>query len=515
MVVSTSPRAILYVRLSNADDKSTSIEGQRNDLHAFAKEQGWNVIDTFEDDGYSGRKRRDKADRALAMIRNGEADILAVWKFDRWSRMGLQAVAELLDALELRKRDGKYGAHFYALKDGLNTTQNTFGIIASIISEVAKIEAENTSVRVKASRGRAIDMGFFHGGTVPWGYRTTQHPELPDHKALVPDDSEQAVLLHVVDGVLHRDWSLTDAVRWLNRSPVIPPRRAQRWSPTAVQMVLTGHALLGRVTKDGAPIYGDDGLPVAPWEPLVPLDDWHALRARFNDVRTRSRATAQATAPKRREKRTGLLSGLVFCTCGAAMYRNNMTRKLADGTRVDGSAYVCSAAGQGKDCAVNTRATASKLEDNVTGQFLADYGRVPAVEVTETTVGTDPAQLAELESAIQATLDELRDPDADRLKVLDRLDVLQTREAELKSAPARVEYVRRPLGMTVAELWERQPDRRAWLLSGAVQGVTVLPGKRGRGFDADRVQVDWTPDMRDEYAPDLNDPDVYSTGPRV
>ncbi|GAA4193170.1 hypothetical protein GCM10022288_26530 [Gryllotalpicola kribbensis] len=514
MTTTAPKRALLYVRLSKSDDSSTSIDRQKADLQALAKAENWQVVDTLEDDGISGRKRRANADRALAMLRDGSIDILAVWKFDRWSRMGLRAVADLLDALEESRVRGKYTRHFYALQDGLNTTQTTFPMIASILSEIARIEAENTSIRVKSSRAKAIDDGFFHGGTVPWGYRVADHPTMPDHKALVPDGAEQAVLLHIVDGVLRHDWSLTDAVRWLNRSPVIPPRRAPRWSPTAVQMILTGHALLGRVTKDGAPIYGDDGNPVAPWEPLVSLADWQALRARFSDVRTRSRATAQTTAPKRRDKRTGLLSGLVYCTCGAAMYRNNMTRKLADGTRVDGSVYVCSAAGQGKECKVNTRATASKLEDYITGQFLADYGRIPAVEVTETTVGTDPAQLAEVEAAIQATLDELRDPDADQLKVLDRLNVLHARSAELKSAPARVEYIRTPLGMSVAELWERQPDRRAWLLSGAVQGVTVLPGKRGRGFDTDRVQVDWTADHGDPYIPDYNDPTEYSSGPR-
>src|SRR4051794_28519933 len=95
-------RAVLYLRLSETDDASTSISRQEADLRSRADREGWEVIEVLTDDGISGGKRREKADRGLAMLRDGRADVLLVWKLDRWSRQGITALADLLEVLEAR-----------------------------------------------------------------------------------------------------------------------------------------------------------------------------------------------------------------------------------------------------------------------------------------------------------------------------------------------------------------------------------------------------------------------------
>src|SRR5690242_17335288 len=95
-------RAVLYLRLSELTDGSTSIVKQRDDLRALAEREGWDVVAEFVDEGISGRKSRVNAYEALSMIRNQRADVLVVWKFDRWSRQGLPALAALIETLDMR-----------------------------------------------------------------------------------------------------------------------------------------------------------------------------------------------------------------------------------------------------------------------------------------------------------------------------------------------------------------------------------------------------------------------------
>jgi DNA invertase Pin-like site-specific DNA recombinase len=75
----TKPRAVLYVRLSRESDVSTSIAGQNADLYALAEREGWQIVATFEDNGKSGGKQRSNARAALDMLRDNEADVLAVY----------------------------------------------------------------------------------------------------------------------------------------------------------------------------------------------------------------------------------------------------------------------------------------------------------------------------------------------------------------------------------------------------------------------------------------------------
>ncbi len=53
----TINKTALYYRLSRDDEKfgdSISIETQRTILKQYAKENGFNVVDEYADDGYSG-----------------------------------------------------------------------------------------------------------------------------------------------------------------------------------------------------------------------------------------------------------------------------------------------------------------------------------------------------------------------------------------------------------------------------------------------------------------------------
>lgn len=147
-------RAVLYMRLSKTTEESTSIERQRRDLEALCEREGWSVVAELEDDGISGGKRRARADEALAMLRDGRADVLCVWKLDRWSRQGLSAIADLVDVLDER-------GLFVAYMDGLRSDQTAWRLIAAVLSEVARAEREHggSTAILTAASGDTAPMG--------------------------------------------------------------------------------------------------------------------------------------------------------------------------------------------------------------------------------------------------------------------------------------------------------------------------------------------------------------------
>ena len=97
-------RAAIYLRVSR-DDQTT--ENQRLVLARVADHRGWAIVQTYEDQGISGAKGRERRPGFDQMLRDAvrrRFDILMVWSIDRLGRSVLHvanALAEL-DAAGIR-----------------------------------------------------------------------------------------------------------------------------------------------------------------------------------------------------------------------------------------------------------------------------------------------------------------------------------------------------------------------------------------------------------------------------
>ena len=108
-------RAALYLRVST--DGQTP-ENQRLALEAVAQRRGWTVVETYEDNGISGAKGRDKRpafDAALKDAVRRKFDLLMVWSIDRMGR-STATVAAALAELEAA------GVAIYADKEAMDAT---------------------------------------------------------------------------------------------------------------------------------------------------------------------------------------------------------------------------------------------------------------------------------------------------------------------------------------------------------------------------------------------------------
>jgi len=82
--------AAIYVRLSREDERSTeseSIANQKEYLTKYVLEQGWNLVDIFVDDGFTGTNfNRPDFKRLLKAIENKKINLVITKDMSRLGR---------------------------------------------------------------------------------------------------------------------------------------------------------------------------------------------------------------------------------------------------------------------------------------------------------------------------------------------------------------------------------------------------------------------------------------------
>jgi site-specific DNA recombinase len=482
-------RAVLYLRLSAIVEDSTSIARQEADLRALCEREGWTVERVLADDGKSGRKARANATEALRMLRDGEAEVLVTWKLDRFTRQGLSAIGDLVDTL-----DAVPGSLFVALQDGLRSDQAAWRLVAAVLSEVARTEADNTATRARSAIAyrKTVTHRFTGGGTIPFGYRSVPAPD-GIGRVLVVDPAEAVVIRETVprilDGTSYGRIAADLTTRGIPTSKSAYRKARYRgvvdesldrgvWTTGTVKSLWTSESLLGRVSNGpGDVVRDEDGLPVAVWEPILDLATMAQLRARIAPP-----DPAKRIATGRRAR---LLSGVVYC--------DRCDRKLYVTTSSGRPVYRCAGSWNG-DRGHSVLVDAATLEAHVAERFLDAIGDDPEVDLVEDVSDPGTAEaLAEVEAALREATAALMEDSADSLALVRRLDALKARRAQLRAMPAtsasRIVYT----GRTVAESWAATTDddhRRRMLLQ-ALDSVTVGKAPRRGHFSPERISINW------------------------
>ncbi|MFB4348627.1 recombinase family protein [Microbacterium sp. CR_7] len=174
----------LYVRLSIHDDTKDGLKRQEADLRRWAERNGHTVRTVWRDPGVSAYKAKERPEfkQAVRALTSGEVSLLAVWKLDRLSRRGAGQVGVLLDDLEAAH------ASIYFLKDGLSTAEVSHRLPIILVSEQARSESKNTSLRINSKNDALREAGLPPLGKRRFGYlpadakhgvtvNTVEHPE--------------------------------------------------------------------------------------------------------------------------------------------------------------------------------------------------------------------------------------------------------------------------------------------------------------------------------------------------
>lgn len=128
-------RAVGYTRVSTAEQKLSGLglRVQQQAITAAVSSRGWILVAELQDAASGGSLDRPGMQQALAMLEEGQADVLVVAKLDRATR-SVGDFAQLLSRLD------RSGAAFVALDLGVDTSTPGGRLVANVIASVAEWE---------------------------------------------------------------------------------------------------------------------------------------------------------------------------------------------------------------------------------------------------------------------------------------------------------------------------------------------------------------------------------------
>lgn len=189
-------RVVLYVRVSTDEQvrEGYSIEAQKASLLAYAKKEGYKVVGTYIDEGYTARRRFDKRKEFVRMLddaRAGRFDLILFIKLDRWFR----SVADYYKIQEILEANN---VNWKTTLEDYDTTTASGRLNLNIRLSVNQDEADRTSERIKFVFEKKVADGEVISGSAPLGYMIKD-------KRLVHDPDKKAIALEVFEAyMLHR-----------------------------------------------------------------------------------------------------------------------------------------------------------------------------------------------------------------------------------------------------------------------------------------------------------------------
>lgn len=323
----------IYLRLSKDDEKageSLSIDNQRKILQRYISEKGWNLVDEYVDDGWSGTNfNRPNVQRLLEDAKSGKVNIILVKDLSRFGRNYIE-VGQYVDYIF-----PLYNIRFIALTDNVDTAdkQSSGMEMMPIMNVFNEWHAANTSKKVRAVREANARAGRYQAAFAPYGYIAGT-----DEKRTPVIDEEVAPIVRRIFELYASGLSAQKISQTLNYDGITAPSiylqnkvgRPRRrtdvcpfWSPCTILQILRNPIYIGEMAqmkrttasfKNHKIIMKDKNdwvvIPNA-HEAIIDRELWDKCQERKKPYR-RGRST----------KRSGTdpLSGLIFCPeCGSTI----------------------------------------------------------------------------------------------------------------------------------------------------------------------------------------------------
>jgi site-specific DNA recombinase len=178
-------RTVAYLRVSTDKqaDRGVSLDAQRAKVAAYAELYDLELVDVVVDAGASAKTLdRPGLERALTMLRRGEAEALLVVKLDRLTR----SVRDLGELVERHFAPGK--AALLSVGEQIDTRSAAGRLVLNVLASVSQWEREAIGERTAAAMQHKAACGEFTGGEAPYGHRVD-----PDGR-LAPVEAEQNVI---------------------------------------------------------------------------------------------------------------------------------------------------------------------------------------------------------------------------------------------------------------------------------------------------------------------------------
>lgn len=334
------------------------------------REKGWQVVDVYQDAGFSGKDlERPALHRLLSDAHQGKIDVVVTYKLDRISR----SLRDFYGFWEVLKR---HGVTFVPATQNFDTSDSAGNLMPNILLSFAQYERELTMERTATKMKARAQRGKWNGGWVPMGY-----DYIADDQRLVPHGEEAQIVrtmfdLVIAHGKLNIVRDQLNALGYRTKSRAITGGNGEarqvgnnRFSYDAIKSIVQNPVHKGCIRHE-------DQLFPGGHEPLVSEDIWEQANATLTS-RYKPRPRRVGLMPK--DDRVHLLKGLITCAdCGSTMTPYPAGKKDKHGRPY--LYYSCTQVVEhGKHSKCKVRSLPARQFEAVVVEALSDLGRNPAL----------------------------------------------------------------------------------------------------------------------------------------
>lgn len=355
MAKQTIYNAGIYVRLSQEDmraGESLSIEHQKLILTKYVREQGWNLVDTYVDDGFSGTDfNRPSVQRLLSDAQTGRINLIICKDLSRFGRNYIE-VGQYIDYIF-----PLHNIRFIALNDNVDTANRDSNAMEMmpVINLFNEWHASSTNKKIKAVNLANAKAGKYTCANAAYGYTKAD-----DEKHTPIIDPEAAEVVRRIFKLRSQGMSPRAIGDQLNAEniPIPSDYRCQKkgivntkytrhlWTQVQIRQILDNPIYLGklammRVTSVSYKNHKKVRKDPSEWvvtedthEAIISQELWDKVREAEKAVSHGKRDGKGVTQP---------LSGMLFCPdCGYKMKAAGRKRTLKSGELIRECYYNCS-----------------------------------------------------------------------------------------------------------------------------------------------------------------------------
>jgi site-specific DNA recombinase len=324
----------IYCRLSKEDGddtESNSIKTQKMIIESYCKRQGWEIYDTYVDDGYSGTNfDRPGFQRMYKDIADTKVNVVITKDLSRLGRN------YILTGYYYQVFFPEAGVRYIAVNDHIDTkNENNDMAMAAFKNIMNDLYSRNLRRNVQAALQARIENKQFCRGHAPYGY--TVNREL---KKLLPDENYADTVKYIFDEYLNNQ-NFESLARKLDQQGIPPPsarlldrhncsngRYSTKWSASMLCQMITNPAYMGalsfaRERKKSPYTQSRYRIPIKEQtiiydchEAIIPREVWESVNQKYLEFQHKKMVYL----------RENLYRGVLYCAhCGSTLKMNKGT----------------------------------------------------------------------------------------------------------------------------------------------------------------------------------------------
>lgn len=313
-------KAVIYARFSSENQRDESIDAQVRAIEEYAKRNDIEIIATYIDRARSATSdKRPDFQRMVKDSENGNFDMVIVHKLDRFSR-------DKYDSVYYKKKLLKNGVKVVSVMEQLDDSPESV-ILESVLEGMADYYSKNLAREALKGMKETAYKCQHTGGTPPLGYNVDKETR----KYII--NEEEAKSIRIIFEKYLQGHTVMSIVRELNERGY-KTKKGVAFGTNSIRGIIKNEKYCGTFVfnksaskdafgrrnnhkikdeKDIIKIKG--GIPA-----IISDEDYNKAQA---IMETRKKGGQG----RQKSKECYLLSGIIYCSCGAAMYGNRRKPK--------------------------------------------------------------------------------------------------------------------------------------------------------------------------------------------